>query len=360
VRLIFKESSRFPSLKENYKFLEDALKRDEGTLRQSKIKNLIHIKRFHELLEPILKKYNVPVLMADVNKQKNLNNILFYRGGSPVYSLFTLTPGGQYINYNPFYHLWKNHKIDYDIVEKIQHYDMNRYAQPKIEIKLPEKYDLFPLNLSNHLYGFSEHPSQININKNDHRYYFNRELSMIGRSRVERSMNKTNRLFEKKYVMPRDEWATRDAIKYATENKRYTIFKKSHVVTPNYIKKWSDFEKEGIINEFTIYTDANMDYLIQNSNFVYSSDSMSSFQALVMEKPTATYYNTIISEIIPVIKTAKEMENIGKIKKEIKLRFLSWFYHKLSIDIYSQDAEEKIENIVKRFKNGERTKEIFS
>lgn len=340
-----------PSLDDNLARIYKSINRDRGPLKQAKINNIKHVDHFHNLLKPILEKHPVDILLADHHKEKYLPDVLFYRGGSPIYSLFVISPGGEYINYNPFYHLWKNQKIDDDILEKLSKYDYNRYTQPDNVDKLPEEYDLFPLGLSNHIFGFNDHPSQIKISTDDPRYCCNKQMSLLGQGSIKASWRKN--------VQPRDEWATLDAMKYATENKKLTLFKNPHAQGDR-VRNWNDLERDGFVSRYTRYVEGNIDKMIDGANRVYSSDSMATFQAMLKGKPTASYYNLMISEVTPVITTAKDMENVRPVPHKDMLRFLSWFYHKLSIDIYTNDAQDKLEELIVQFKKGKRTKELFN
>tara|TARA_R110000868_G_scaffold353302_2_gene614548 strand:- start:131 stop:1171 length:1041 start_codon:yes stop_codon:yes gene_type:complete len=340
----------FASLDENYDRLYKSLSRDKGPFKEAKLDNLRHVNHFHNLLRPILEKHPVDILLADHHKEKYLPDVLFYRGGSPIYPIFVISPGGKYINYNPCFHLWKKQKIDDDILSKLLKYDVNRYKQPDTVCEVPEEYDLFPLGLSNHIYGFNDHPSQIEITNDDPRYCNNKERCLIGQGSIKSNWRRK--------VQSRDEWATLDAMKYATENKRLTLFKNPHAQGTR-VRDWDDLERDGFVSKYTVYVEGNIDKLIEGARIVYSSDSMSTFQAMLNGKPTATYYNLMISEVTPVISTAKDMENIRPVPYKDMLRFLSWFYHKLSIDIYSDDASDKLERLIRNFKKGNRTKELF-
>jgi len=307
-----------------------------------KLKNLPYLIKFNESLKKISVKHDIYFLFCDVIKAKFLSNTLLYRGGSPNYRLFKISPGGEYILNNPRYHLWKNCDIDSNILNLWNSFPNNRYEQSKKTIELPKSYDLFCLQLTGKIFDSTNlPPGKMDLPSDDPRWnskYLDR-------------------------IMPRDEWATRDAIKYATENKRYTIFK-SHPVTsqPN-VNCWKDFQKEGIINEYTIFVDrdgCNIDYLVDNADLVYSADSAVSLNAMLKGKRVATYYNTDLSEVIPQIFDSGELKTVRPVPEEDVKRFLTWYYYKLSFDIESANYEEKIENFVMNFKKGQRAKELFS
>ena len=324
--------------------------------KPKKLANLPHLIKFHESLKRISKRQKIYFLFADLIKAKFLSNTLMYRGGSPNYTHFKISPGGEYILYNPKYHLWKNQTIDPNIINKYLSFKNNRYEQPNKTIELPEHYNLFALQLTSRKFGAYDLPlGKMEIEKDDPRYSpngtFFGELGLKGIELTEHD------------VMPRDEWATRDAIRHAKETKTYTIFKAHPVASSPNTKTWDNFIKEGILNEYCIFVDGhecNVDYLIDHADLVYSSDSAVSFSAMLKGKPTATYYNTDMSEIIPTIKTSDELVDIKTIPEEDVKRFLSWYYHKLCFDIEQDDYEDKIERMVVRFKNGERTKELFA
>jgi len=288
-----------------------------GIFQQKKLDNLKHLQYFHNMI----KDYDVNAILAASVKNTLLaddnityDNTLFYEPGTPNIQLFKFSPGGDYIFKNPRYHLWKECDIDYDILKKFDKLPNNRYTQTQRTIPVPDSYDLFPLALS---------------------------------------AKKKN-----EFGIPKDEVVTRDAIRYATEKKRYTIFKESHLAVKG--KTWHDFVKEGITSKYTIYAeDCNGDYLIDNADRVYSSESAMCFQAMLKGKIVATYHDTDSSEVMPIIKTASEIDDIEPLPIGKLYRYLSWYYHKLCINIYDENAEERINDRISRFINGERTKELF-
>ena len=125
-------------------------------------------------------------------------------------------------------------------------------------------------------------------------------------------------------------------------------------------KAWEVYVREGLTSEYSIFIDnVNTDSLIPNANRVYSADSAVSLNAMLAGKPTATFHPMDLSEVVPMITEPEELDNVEPVPLSVQNQFLSWYYHKLVIDIDSPDFESKMESIMIRFKNGEGTKEIF-
>ena len=204
-------------------------------------------------------------------------------------------------------HLWKNTEIDHDILTKLA--GSNKYEQPNDKPPLPKDFDLFLMQL------------------------------------------------HKK----KDFDATKDALKYATNNQILTLFK-AHVSTyiPNR-ESWKQFEEAGLTSEYTRFVDnpCNIDYIIEKSRLVYSSDSAASFNAIIKGKPVCTYHDNDMSELIPKINTATEIRNIKTLDYNDIKNFFSWYYLIHTLNIRNKDFYRKAESIAVKFKRGMTTKEIF-
>lgn len=288
-----------------------------ATRQPNKLINLKALKKFNEALDVIANKHDVPYSMRKSASRNHMFDItLIYIGGSPFYNHFKLTTAGDYIYQNPKLNLYKNWDIDENILSVYDDTKMNRYTQPDGIFQPDREYDLFLMQ-------------QLHNGKDA-------------------------------TLAPKDEAITLDAIRYATETKTYTIFK-AHPSTsvPNKVR-WDMWEDNGLISEYTKYIDnCHLTDVIKYANRVYSANSAVSVNALVLGKPVATYRPIDVSEIVPTITTAYEMDNIFATSKEETMQFLTWYYHRLSINIDLDGFEDKIERIVQGNKLGLTTKELF-
>jgi hypothetical protein len=292
-----------------------------------KLKNFPHLFKFSESIKRLSEKHQIPYVFAEAYIAMYFDYTLIYRGGSPNYKLFKMTPHGDYVTRWPMYHLWKDHPIDDGIIERFLAMPNNRYMQPNTVIETPESYDLYLM--------------QMNITK----------------FKVTNHIN-PNWDFEKD--APKDDVVCRMVLKYVKENKIYTLFKAHPTTSMPSEKAWEVYKRDGLVSEYSIFIDnVNTDSLIPNANRIYSADSAVSLNAMLAGKKVATFHPMDLSEIIPMIKSPEELDLIQPVPIEDQKRFLSWYYHKLVIDIDDPNYEDKMESIMIRFKNGERTKELF-
>ncbi len=136
-----------------------------------------------------------------------------------------------------------------------------------------------------------------------------------------------------------------DAMSYARDRKVYTIFKQ-HPLSEVYIH-FSD-------SEYIIMVDDsyNLDHLLNNADRIFSSYSSVSLNAMLKGIPTATYDTMTYSEIVPRISTAYELEDIEPVDYLKLKQFLSWYTHKLCIDVSKTGFEDRIEQRIVDFSKG--------
>lgn len=275
-----------------------------------KIKNLPHLIKFCDVVDAASQKYGIPCVMYEAYPVAGHETTLTYQAGSPNFNLFRLLPGGWYIYRNPFLHLWKECDVDEGIEDVFAGMSNDRYHQPHGAVELPADYNLYFMQIESQLL--------------------------------------------------RDDQACRSALSHARETKTYTVFK-SHPATdiPSKVT-WERYTNEGLISEYSIFVEnMSTDDLTRNANFVYSSDSAASFNAFLQGKRVATFHQTDLSEIVPIIETPYELDNIQPASSEQRKQFLSWYYHNLSIDIFKDGFDEKIHDIVQMASVGKTAEEIL-
>ena len=257
------------------------------------------------------KQYEIPCVFVESSKVQILRNALTWTSGSPNINLIKLTFNSEYTYFrdNPRYGFWKDEEIDPNIISKFKSFNNNRFPQPDQEIELPENYDLFFLQIPH----------------------------------------------------SKDRNETIDALKYCKDRKIYTLFK-GHPTSPfpGNKKVWDKLKEEGYVSEYSIYVEAETDFLIKNARRTYSSTSVCSLNSILQNKITATYNDNDLSEIVPTMKTAYELDDVEPIKQEDIERYLSWYYHKLCIDVYNENCDERIEKRILNFKNKVPMREFLS
>lgn len=236
-------------------------------------------------------------------------NHLIYNEGSPNFYKFKMCPNGDYIVTNPRLHLWKNTKTNPYIWETLDSSN-DKYQVETIQFTFDQPYDLFLLQM----------------------------------------------------VSTKDLRPTVDALYHATKNKRVTLFKKHPAVGDgtDFDIVWKKFESYGLITNYTILIEnVDNDALVKNARVVYSADSAVTYNALIRGIPTATYRDTDLSEIVPVIKNADCISEIPKINHTETEQFLTWYHEKLVIDVTKHDYKQKRDRVVDMYSVGMSTAEIF-
>lgn len=264
-----------------------------------------------------LKLLNLPIL-KDFEERLELLNILahhvdeqvpglVYSEGSPNFSMFKLTPNGVYIgNKNPMLHLWKRVDIDTTCIT-------NLLAKANEKYKVEDEIVIF---------------------------------------------DKPYHLFLLQMASSKDLESTVKALHYATTNRLRTVFK-THPVPgdgTDFTKLWDAFKRHDLISDYTILVDkANVDSLIKNASFVYSSDSAATFNAVLYDIPVATFRPMDLSEIVPIINSPSD-----KITPVVdKDRFMSWYCNNLTIDIDKISCNTKLLRIHSAYISGKSIEEIF-
>lgn len=259
--------------------------------------------------EDALSRLSVDAAHADI--YNGVSDVLVYNEGSANFNLFKITPKGHYIqSSNPMLHLWKRVDIDTNVLKRFETRCNSKYTQPNsTAVSVGQPYNLFLMQ----------------------------------------------------HVASKDLRYTIDALKYATEMKRFTIFKTHPAVgdDTNFDRVWEIFKSKGLISDYTVMLSGNMHNLIANADLVYSADSAGTFNAMLSSIPTVNYRINEFSEIVPLIETSKTLLN-KPIPQEDLLRFLTWYHDVLAIDILDmQAAELKISRIAELYNLGFRTVDIF-
>jgi hypothetical protein len=276
---------------------------DRRASSKLKLNNVDILKRFETLLN------SLEVEAIHIDNYPENHPTLYYSEGSANFELFKLTPRGEYIVRNPGLHLWKSHDIDSGIIDRLNGLSNTKYLQSQSQFNAETPYNLFLLQMASTI----------------------------------------------------DLVPTLDAVKYATEQKRYTLFKTHPAVGDgtDFESLWSMFEKHGIISDYTVLVDADLMTLIRGAEVVYSADSACTFNALLEGKPVYNYRSNEFSDIVPLIKSSKNLP-ANAIDRDDVLRFLSWYYHSLSIDFNDEKAStEKILRISNMYKEGKDLPEMF-
>lgn len=231
----------------------------------------------------------------------NSRSIIEYSESSPFARMFKFSPSGYYLYNFKQNDLWKRHRID----EGIEQYfsgDTNKYTQTTNLYEIEhDNYVLFCL--------------QANVSTLNHQFNI-------------RGMF--------------------DILKWSKETKTPVYFKEHPYMNSDshILKMWDKLKDAGYVTDITkmISKDYQLDHLIDNSAAVWSFSSGTGFQAILKNKPVVHFYEeTDYSAIAHYAKTPEEAILAKSASHDDKLRFLSWYYHKLTIDVTATTFLERLD-----------------
>lgn len=280
-----------------------------------KLKNMPVLRKFIDAVDISTRRHDVSYFFADNERGRFFKDVLVCRGGSPNYNLCKLTHNGLYIHTNPRLNLWHNVDIDHTILDRFQKMNNNRYIQPDTCIDIPNEYHLFLMQMITTVFEDKHNP---------------------------------------------DDSTFLTALNYATNTKTYTIFKGHPTTNVSSELVWQTAQQSGLTSKYTIFVnDCNVDYLVKHATVIYSQNSAVSLPAMLIGKPVATFGDTDMSEILPVITNPIELLDIRPVAIKELARFLTWYYHRLIIDVEKDDFADHIEDLVVQFKNKKSFTEMF-
>lgn len=282
--------------------------------------NSVLIDKFNTGVSSLVDKYNGVLLYYKYvkNVKHDSNDILEYTESSPFTRLFKVSPNGYFIYNYPQTDLWKRHSIDDSILDKYL-VNTNKYAQPD---------SIYPI----------QHTDYILFCLQATATYLPHSFNISG-------------LF--------------NIVRWAKHNNKAVYFK-LHPNTPDnshIYKIWYKLKYNGYITDHTILIGKqyNLDNLIDNASAVWTFSSGAAFQAILKDKAVVHFYpDTDYAPIATFAETPEQAYTASIISEEDKLRYLSWFYHKLTIDVTATDFINKLdERFLQVFKKRMTIDEIF-
>lgn len=268
-----------------------------------KLRKAFDVKTF----EDELFKTEIKAIHIDIVDRQNLDayaDTFVYSEGTPNFHHFTCSKKAEYVHIsgqgwfdylgtnNPYKNEYKNYDIDSTIIDFYLSLENNKFGIKRNKpnwANLPDKFDLFVM----------QQPTTKDRNE------------------------------------------TQDVLRYAKNTKRHVIF--SAHPSSNDAHDWEIFEKSGLVCEYTHFVnDINTNDLAKKCQRLISACSGVNFLGLLHNKPTFSYRNMPWSEISSVIKDATNEINDKTPEKQDLLRFLSWYYNEITIDIQSKDWRNKL------------------
>jgi hypothetical protein len=266
-----------------------------------------HIETLDSIIQGLSSKYNGNFVYSAFflyNSQFVKSRFLTLEENSPIFQLFKTFSSDFTINAS-FRKLdyWKNSSIDENILEVFNSFNLNKY--PKGAKKLEyDDYILFAL----------QDTQNINFN-------LKTLVSIVDWS----FKNKKKIVFK---LHPESK----------TDTKIHEIFK---LLTDKYPVRYYKV----VNNSYDIQN------LIDNANAVWSFNSGVSLNSLLKGKSTVSFMNSDLNPVCRFCKTPEEAFSVKPTNEEELMRFLSWYYHRFTIDITSKNANDRIKELFDLFYN---------
>lgn len=266
--------------------------------RDKILEKLLEVADFVDLVST---KHNVRCIFNEYTRLNHENSLVWFIG-SPQNLFLKFVFQNEYtlIRKNtPEHNFWKTFEIDPNIKELLLSKETDKYIQVQDNSSLPEKYDLFLLQL----------------------------------------------------VSCKDREQSFKALKFIKEQKIPTILKRHPLHKTHFFEDfWKEAKERGVTSEWAIPVFGDSNSLIKNASKVYSVDSASSFNALLHNVPVYTFEKMFFSEIVPLC-DIYDMDKTKQPSQEDILKFLSWYYHSFVIDVEAEGWKERIEKRIINFKN---------
>jgi hypothetical protein len=254
-----------------------------------KIKNLPQVHKFLKTVIELSKNYKG--YLSHIDNYSGKDGHLVYEEGNPNFNLYKVSPNGIFINYyNQSNDYWKTTEIRKGTVDTMLALSNNKYEVASSLVCLPKNFILFPLQ----------------------------------------------RAIAENYYLE-------SVAKWAKINKVYVVFKE-HPCSSEETTFAEIINSVKNRSEYTMFVNkkANIDYLIDKCNRVWTLDSGVGFTATVKGKPVATFRPTDYSVFGNQVSTLRDAALIKAPSKEELHRFLTWYYDVFTIDIDSSDFKERL------------------
>jgi hypothetical protein len=249
---------------------------------------------------PYLKKFNEALLSAAPKYEGEIvyyyntsisDRYMSYGEGTPAFYLFKLVPRDYLVrdfNHNNY---WRRVDPDSTIIDYLLNKNLNKYKQSTIKLDFGFSYVLFVLQ-------------QIRIS-----------LPLINAVAA-----------------------------WAASTRNHVIFKAHPMET--------DIDLVPVNKYVQIVKDADTDYLVKNARAVWSRESGVGFYALLHNKPTSYFENTIDYNYGPIAhlsKTPEEAASNQHVPYNDIVRYFTWYYNKIAIDVTAPDFIDRLNNRLHKY-----------
>lgn len=244
--------------------------------------NVPYLKKFNNALQELAPAYDGEIVYY-YNKPSS-DRYMSYGEGTPAFYLFKLVPKDYLISDFNHNNYWRYVDPDSSIINYLLNTNMNKYKQSDINLDFSFSYILFVLQ------------------------------------QIKPSIQLINAVAS-----------------WAAKTRNHVVFK-AHPM------------EQGLnllpTNKYThLVIEANTDYLVQNARAVWSRESGVGFYALLHNKPTAYFENTIDYNYGPIAHFSKTPEDAASnphVPYNDIVRYFTWYYNKIAIDVTASDFEHRL------------------
>lgn len=228
------------------------------------------------------------------------NNSLIYEETSPYVNLFSLAPKSYYIKDPDFLDLWNFTDIDSTIIETFDRIPSSKYINSSLEYALPNRYILFAMQSDS---------QQLTKNYN-------------------------KRIVEKTLQFARD--------------KKINILFKLHPFTnyrTRFLQDLRSFKEQGLLSSYAhiLSHKYNTSHLINNADQVWTFSSGVALQAVIANKKTVCFStDNTFGPAVVLASSPEEAFYSNDVCPNTILRFLTWYYHKICLDLHNSNFQSKL------------------
>jgi hypothetical protein len=270
------------------------------------------VEKLNTLVKPLANPYEGVLFYNSSRIIKTNVRSLTLRESSPVFQLmhlysnsFTDQTNYQELNY------WKKSSIDNSIIERFKALDLNKYTPGQNKDIDFDSYVLVPLQSLDYQFDL------------------------------------------KTFV---------DIIKWSKENKRLIVLKLHPFTEPtNYIfpilKK---LKYSGLLEYVKVVTHRyNIDTLIEKSDKVWMFNSGVALNSIIRGKPTSVFWNCVYSPLCKRCYSPEEADANPYPNDDTVYKYLSWFYHRFTIDIGADTATDRFIELFNHFYRDQKSLELY-